>query len=499
MDPARSNKFQLRPYQEECLASIPDAGRFLVCMATGLGKSLTFSRVPRRGRMLILSHRDELVHQPEKYFDCSFGVEQAEETSHGEEVVSASVQSLVRRLEKFRPDEFDVIITDEAHHAVAPSYRKIYDYFTPRLHLGFTATPNRDDGIGLSAIYDDIIFERDLRWGIENGYLSDIYCLRVNIGFNLSRVAVRLGDYAPNELDAAVNIESANKAIAEAFELYAEPPALIFCVSVAHAQALAQIIPGAVAVIGGEDRTETVKAFSEGKIPALTNCMVFTEGTDLPNVKTVIIARPTKNVSLYTQMVGRGTRIYPGKKRMVLIDCVGASNDTDLCTAPSLLGYDVRNVPDKQLLEGELFDLPDLICRLSDTPEAWIRNVEYVDLWARNRKYNTHGVSYFRMPDGRMILSSPRFTVKPEDSLGRILWNGKKTPAQKVFDEIYRLLCENYAGQRSLWDLNLAKRWGKRSATDKQKVAIKKYLPNYDVSNLTKLEAGQILTRCFAR
>ena len=73
-------KIQLRPYQEEALASIPDAGAFLICMATGLGKSVVFSRIPRRGRMLILSHRDELVHQPEKYFDCSFGVEQGAET-----------------------------------------------------------------------------------------------------------------------------------------------------------------------------------------------------------------------------------------------------------------------------------------------------------------------------------------------------------------------------------------------------------------------------------
>lgn len=202
---SRSNKFTLRPYQEKCLASIPDAGAYLVCMATGLGKGLTFSRVPRRGRMLILSHRDELIHQPEKYFNCSFGVEQGKETSHGEEVVSASVQSLVRRLDKFKPDDFDVMITDECHHAAAPSYRKIYDYFTPRLHLGFTATPNRNDGVGLKEIYQDIIFQRDLRWGIENHYLSPLHCLRVDIGYDLRSVAMRLGDYAPEALDKAVN------------------------------------------------------------------------------------------------------------------------------------------------------------------------------------------------------------------------------------------------------------------------------------------------------
>lgn len=498
--PQLKPKYQLRPYQEECLASIPDAGAFLICMSTGLGKSLTFSRVPRRGRMLILSHRDELVHQPEKYFDCSFGVEQGAETSHGEEVVSASVQSLVRRLHKFKPDDFDVLITDECHHASAPTYRKIFDYFKPRLHLGFTATPNRNDGVGLKAIYQDIIFERNLKWGIEHGYLSNIHCLRVDIGVDLRHVAQRLGDYAPDDLERAINIESANEAIAEAYRLYAKPPVLIFCASVAHAEALANHIPGAVAVRGGEDRSATVQAFSEGKIPCMTNCMVFTEGTDLPNVQTVIMARPTRNISLYTQAVGRGTRLYPGKEYMTLIDCVGACDEADLCTAPSLLGLDIDNVPASQRknLTGDLFDLPELITELEDTPEAWIRNVERVDLWARRNSYDMHGVNYFRLPDGSLVLGEPKLKIPAEDSLGRIMWEGRPEPAQKVFDAVYENLQKNYSDKRPLWDLNLTRIWGDTPATEKQKMLICKYLPDYEIGGLTKFEATQILTQCMS-
>ncbi|MEG0378549.1 MAG: DEAD/DEAH box helicase family protein, partial [Eubacterium sp.] len=100
--------FKLRPYQAACIAAIPETGSYLIQMATGLGKTVTFSQVPRRGRMLLLSHREELVRQPAKYFDCSFGVEQAGEKSHGEMVVSASVQSLIRRLGRFAPDTFDI-------------------------------------------------------------------------------------------------------------------------------------------------------------------------------------------------------------------------------------------------------------------------------------------------------------------------------------------------------------------------------------------------------
>ena len=450
--------------------------------------------------MLILSHRDELVHQPEKYFDCSFGVEQGSETSHGEEVVSASVQSLVRRLSKFKPDDFDVLVCDEAHHACAPTYRKIFDYFKPRLHLGFTATPNRNDGLGLNSIYQDIIFERNLKWGIENHYLSDIHCLRVDIGVDLRHIAQRLGDYAPDELERAINIESANYAIAEAYELYAKPPALIFCASVSHAEALAKLIPGAVAVRGGEDRTEILEAFREGKIPCLTNCMVFTEGTDLPNVQTVIMARPTKNISLYMQCVGRATRLYPNKEYALLIDCVGAGDDIDLCTAPSLLGLDLANVPasKRKELQGDLFVLPELIEKAEDSPEAWIRNVEFVDIWARNNNYDMHGVNYFRMPDGSLVLSEPKIILPPEDSLGRIKWNGQLEPAQKVFDVVYEDLRRNHKNKRALWDLNLTRQWGNSEATDKQKALIRKKLPDFDVSSLTKFEAAQILTRCFA-
>ena len=160
---------ELRPYQKDCISTI-DAqppGSYLVQMATGLGKTVTFANLPRHGeRMLILSHREELVEQPQKYFDCSYGVERAGNHANGEEVVSASVQSLIRRLERFSPYDFGLIICDEAHHAAANTYRKIFEYFQPLKLIGFTATPNRGDKVRLSDVFQKIIFQRDLRWGI---------------------------------------------------------------------------------------------------------------------------------------------------------------------------------------------------------------------------------------------------------------------------------------------------------------------------------------------
>ena len=220
----------LRPYQKECIETIEaqSAGAYLCQMATGMGKTVTFANIPRHGeRMLILSHREELVEQPRKYFDCSYGIEQSARRSNGEEVVSASVQSLVKRLDRFNPEDFRLIICDEAHHAAANTYRKIFDYFTPEKLIGFTATPNRGDKVRLDTVFSSIIFQRDLRWGIQNGYLCDIFCKRIDIGYDLSAVHTRHGDYAPGELAEAM--DGTADAIAQTYREHAVGATLIFC------------------------------------------------------------------------------------------------------------------------------------------------------------------------------------------------------------------------------------------------------------------------------
>lgn len=489
---------KLRDYQQECIDSIPNSGAYLIQMATGLGKTVTFANIPRRGRTLILSHRDELVHQPLKYFNCSTGVEMAAEQSCGEEVVSASVQSLVHRLEKFSSDDFDMIICDEAHHSAARTYRKIFDYFNPRLLLGFTATPNRSDNARLDDIYQKIIFQRDLRWGISHGYLCDILCKRVQIGYDLTGVHTRCGDYAPGELEEAM--EGTSDAIAEAYRDHAVGATLIFAVSVHQAEEIASKIPGAVAVTGGtKNRNEIIHAFTRREIPCLVNCMVFTEGTDMPLIETVIIARPTQSDSLYTQMVGRGLRLHPEKNKLVLIDCVGVTGKASLCTAPSLLGIDLQNVPESRQseLQGDLFELPQKAVAASDCPESWIKNVEIVNLWAKEQKYNTHNVNWFRLPDNRMVLSLPnrkRITIPAPDELGNV---SEGVTMQEALDMVYKKLCNEYQDSRSLWDLNAVKRWGNAPATEAQMRIINRRCKNMDMPSgeLTKGQASMILNR----
>lgn len=391
----------------------------------------------------------------------------------------------------------DGILVHNCHHSAAKSYRRVLDYFEPRLTLGFTATPNRGDRVRLDDVFSRIIFQRDLRWGIENGYLADIYCLRVNIGYDLSAVRTRMGDYAPGELAEAM--DGTADAIAEAYRDYARGATLIFAVNVNQAKEIASRIDGAVVVTGETaDRSSIIQAFTDGEIPCIVNCMVFTEGTDIPRVETVIIARPTQSEALYAQMVGRGLRLYPGKERLTLIDCVGVTGKASLCTAPSLLGIDMDSVPRRKAddIQGELFELPVKIAAASDCPESWVRNVEVVQLWAKEQSYQTHNVNWFKMPDGSMVcslLDRKKITIQCPDALGMV--NG--VPMQEMLDKAYRLLRDQYGDQRYLWDLETVRRWGKQPATESQLKIIQRRCRGFDTDGLTKGQASQILNRLF--
>ncbi len=155
-----------------------------------------------------------------------------------------------------------------------------------------------------------------MRWAIENKYLTDIHCLRVNIGYDISKVARRMGDFAVGELEEALNTDALNGAIAEAYKKYAKGATLIFATSVKHAQDIAKMIPGAVAVTADtKNRQELINKFTSREIPCLVNCMIFTEGTDMPLVETIMIARPTQNSSLYTQMIRKRFKIIPRKRQ----------------------------------------------------------------------------------------------------------------------------------------------------------------------------------------
>lgn len=362
---------KLRPYQLECLQSILEGyrrglRRQLVCLPTGTGKTVIFAEFPRffrmKNQMLVLAHREELLDQARDKLLRSnpalkVEIEQAHRNASPDcDVVVASVPTLGRqgssRLQHLDPDRFYLIIVDEAHHAPAASYRRILEHFdlfsseTRKLLVGFTATPKRGDGVGLDKIFQEIIYSKRLPEMINAGYLSPVTGFRVETEVDLSRIRTRMGDFVTGQLSEAVNIASRNEIVVDVYrQKIPNSQTLCFCVDVAHAHAVAdqfniEGIPAA-AVTGDMDRSERsriLKDFREHKINVLANCMVLTEGYDEPSITGIILARPTKSALLYTQMIGRGTRLHPGKEAVCVIDIVDVTRDHKLSTLPSLFG-----------------------------------------------------------------------------------------------------------------------------------------------------------------
>ena len=345
--------------------ALPDGSRVIVSLATGLGKTVIAAHIARKGRMLILSHRDELVRQPEKYFPASvsYGVEKGKEYSHGEDIVSASVQTLSsdRRLHRFDPKTFDVVVVDEAHHSAAPTYRKVINYFKPRLLIGLTATPKRGDGVRLDDIYNSIVFQRSMLWGIRNNYLSNIKAIAIHPSLDISDVEMQMGDYAQKSLAAVIDVDIMYDTIADAYVTYGyqKRQTVIYCLSIegcnGAAKAIRKRIPRSdwktMKVISGktplEERQQMEADFMDGKLNCLLNCMVLTEGTDLPCISLIIINRPSTNDSLYTQIVGRGVRKYKRKKQCLVLDIMPKSEHR-ICNAVNLAGIEWEDLSEEQ-------------------------------------------------------------------------------------------------------------------------------------------------------
>ncbi|MCD6296812.1 MAG: DEAD/DEAH box helicase family protein, partial [Deltaproteobacteria bacterium] len=243
-------------------------------------------------------------------------------------------------------------VVDEAHHATAKTYQRILKYLgvfdpnTRKLLVGFTATPKRGDGQGLDAVFQEIVFSRSLPELISEGYLSPVAGYRVETDIDLSRVKTRMGDFVVSHLSQAVNVEQRNHLVVEVFRSrLKERKTLCFCVDVAHAHSLADVFKAegipAGAISGdmeGSARTKILNDFSHGRIRVLANCMVLTEGYDEPSVEGIILARPTKSTLLYTQMIGRGTRLHPGQDNVMVVDIVDVTRDHSLTTLPGLFG-----------------------------------------------------------------------------------------------------------------------------------------------------------------
>ena len=353
----------LRPYQQEAHDAVLDmwqagADKLLLVLPTGTGKTIVFSAVTcdrvrsGKGRVLILAHRGELLDQAADKLQKSTGLgaalEKAGSSCFGTwyMVTVGSVQTMMRenRLKQFPEDYFTTIIVDEAHHCISDSYQKVLQHFPKAKVLGVTATPDRGDMRDLGTYFEQIAYEYTLPEAIREGYLCPIKALTIPLQIDISQVGISAGDFKAGEIGTA--LDPYLEQIATEMETYCrDKKTVVFLPLVKTSQKFRDILTDhgfSAAEVNGnsEDRAEVLADFDNGKYNVLCNSMLLTEGWDCPSVDCIIVLRPTKVRSLYSQMVGRGTRLSPGKDHLLLLDFLWMTERHDLCHPAALICED---------------------------------------------------------------------------------------------------------------------------------------------------------------
>ncbi len=357
----------LRPYQRQAIEAVLEARRngvrrMVVSLPTGSGKTVIFSELARlaRRQVLVLAHREELLFQARSKLEAALDGQHVVSIERGTERAAANAKVLVCSIRSLHEErlsaviqgrDIGLIIYDECHHAAAEDNQRVlrqlgaFDEAWSGTLLGFTATTTRGDGRGLDTVFEKIVYSRQLHEMIEDGYLAPLRGFRISTATDLTKLSVGAGDFAEEELAEAVDIEDRNALVARSIqELARDRRTLAFCVTVNHARNLSRSLNALgvpSGIVYGEmpapARAEILADFRAGRIQALTNVAVLTEGFDDPGTSCIAMARPTRSEGLYAQCVGRGTRLHPGKKDCLILDFVDVSS-LSLCSLPSLFG-----------------------------------------------------------------------------------------------------------------------------------------------------------------
>lgn len=310
----------------------------LLYHATGTGKTVTAVTDAKRcgGRTLFLAHTQELVNQAADTFrnlwpEVTVGRYMEAIKEPEAYVVCGSVQSVALHLEDFREDVFAYLIVDEAHHAAADTYQKILAYFHPAFTLGLTATPERtDDNRAILDIFKNTAHKLNIQTAVEIGELVPIRCIRIHTNIDLTKVRFNSVQYNIRDLESKIYVPERNRLIVDTWLQYVrDKRTVVFCASVRHAEQIAELFRQAgvstAAVSGGmkpAERREFQDRFVRREILVLCACDLLNEGWDCPEIEVLFMARPTMSRVLYTQQLGRGMRLYPGKESLMVFDFV---------------------------------------------------------------------------------------------------------------------------------------------------------------------------------
>lgn len=414
---------ELRPYQQEAydctIAKLEECNSALCVMATGLGKTIYFAHIVKhfrdKGRIMVLAHREELIYQARDKMHAVTGVqaevEMAQEWASSNlfyrtDIVVSTVQTQIAggeggRMQRFKPDDFSLLVIDEAHHAPADTYKRIIEYYrrNPDLKvLGVTATPDRHDKKAMGQIFEEVAYEYGMEDGINDGWLVDIEQISKFLQtLDYSQVRSMAGELNGKDLAKVLEHEEIVHAFVDGImDGAGDRKTLVFAASVVQAELMAEIFnrssrkPGSARYVTGttpkEIRRAMFKDFSAGEFQYLVNVGVLTEGYDEPGIGCVALARPTKSRPLYGQMIGRGARVLEeldidqyddeverkaaiaasNKPRLLVLDFVGNAGKHNLVTVADILGgkYDddvvelaAQNAAEKSAKTGKPADV----------------------------------------------------------------------------------------------------------------------------------------------
>lgn len=506
----------LRPYQLEAVSAVleywsAERERYtpVVVLPTGTGKSTVIAAIADKSAslglgVLLLAHRRELLDQMVASVDAvapgrwSTGIVQGERDNPHADIVAASFQTLTSsptRLESL--GERRVVLVDEMHHSAAPTYASVLEALGVldgrAFACGFTATASRADG-GLGAIWDTVVMERSLSWAIKQGYLVKPEGLTVVLpDLDLSKVTVRAGDYAPGELSEVMS-SSVETTVTAMLTHAADRRSIVFAAGVDHADELAHALTRhgvpAASVTGDmstEDREAVYTAYRSGQLQAMVTVQVLTEGADFPACDCVVMARPTRSQTLYSQMVGRAVRLYPGKQSALVLDLAGTVRDMSLVTLSDLdadtsskrvspvsdadPGQDEPATPRERKQRIGVADL-ETIDLLATSPVNWLvtpGGVQFIDC--------AHGVLVFLWPAGPELYHVGLMHNPPAKSDGFIATD---LPAERAKD-----LAETIGDREGILPDRSAS-WRQRSAPSESQIRLATALGVEQASDKTR-------------
>ena len=516
-----------RPYQQQAMASVcrefQENSSTLVVMATGLGKTVVFANLlakATRGRVMVVAHREELVAQAAEKIQAVTGIypeiemaesKASESVFSKKNVVCASVQSLIAgrkgrgRIEKFKPDEFSLVIFDECHHIQAASWQRVVNHFKQNTQvkiLGVTATPKRHDGKALGATFDTVAYEYGLSEAIPDGWSVPLKQQVIEVdGLDYNQVRTSAGDLHARDLAQVMEKEHHLHAVCTpSLEIIGDRKALVFAASVAAAERMCEIYnrhkPCARWLCGKtpkQQRREMIAAYAAGEFNILVNVGVLTEGFDDPGIEVIVMARPTKSQGLWIQMVGRGSRALPGvvdgkstpeerrdaiaasgKPHCLVIDFAGNATRHNLVQAVDVLaGTDTKPEVIKKAKElargrGEVSPA-ELLEEAEEELEKEAQRKREAEAARRLKlkakvKYRTRNIDPFKMLDIQPAPETGEFVREPSEKQADILSrNGIDASAltwNQAQDIVKTIITRSQQGLCSIKQMNLLRKYG---------------------------------------